>query len=105
MPGLSAEHSGGGVNWLLPQTSGKWANKDTWGTLPKVTTTCGTHIVDIRSDAIEVDLKAEILSMLKPAKGTKKLPTLLLYDDAGLQLFEKVRVVYIGYHLMLINYR
>jgi hypothetical protein len=47
-------------------------------------------IIDIRCDAIEMDLKAEILSMLKPEKGPRKLPTLLLYDEKGLQIFEKV---------------
>jgi len=47
-------------------------------------------VIDIRSDAIEMDLKVEILSMLKPAKGPRKMPTLLLYDEKGLQIFEKV---------------
>jgi hypothetical protein len=47
-------------------------------------------IIDIRGDAMEMDLGAEILSMLKPEKGPKRLPTLLLYDEKGLQLFEEV---------------
>ncbi len=51
------------------------------------------HIIDIRRDAIEIDLKKEILSSLKPAKGPKTMPTLLLYDEKGLQLFEEVTVI------------
>ena len=36
-------------------------------------------------------MKKEILSGLNPKHGTKKtLPTLLLYDDAGLRLFEEI---------------
>lgn len=51
-----------------------------------------THldIIDIRQDAIEFDLKDEILSLLKPVKGPKQLPTLLLYNEKGLQIFEEV---------------
>lgn len=48
-------------------------------------------ILDIRGDAIEIDLKAEILSSLRPEIGLKNLPTLLLYDEKGLQIFEEVR--------------
>lgn len=46
-------------------------------------------IIDIRGDSNELDLKKEILSGLKPQRGPKTLPTLLLYDEKGLQLFEK----------------
>lgn len=49
-------------------------------------------IIDIRREAVEIDLKLEITSLLKPEKGPKKLPTLLLYDEQGLQMFEKVGV-------------
>jgi hypothetical protein len=62
------------------------------------TITSDIDIIDIRSDTIEMDLKVEILSMLKPAKGPKKLPTLLLYDEQGLQIFEKVGI-YDFYHI------
>lgn len=62
------------------------------------TITSDIDIIDIRSDAIEMDLKVEILSMLKPAKGPKKMPTLLLYDEKGLQIFEKVGI-YDIYHI------
>lgn len=47
------------------------------------------NIIDIRRDGIEVDLKKEILSSLKPKHGPKTMPTLLLYDERGLQIFEK----------------
>jgi hypothetical protein len=47
-------------------------------------------IIDIRHDAVEINLKDEILNSLRPKSGPKKLPTLLLYDERGLQLFEEV---------------
>ncbi len=48
-------------------------------------------IIDIRHDAVEINLKEEILSSLKVAPGQRSLPTLLLYDERGLQIFEEVR--------------
>jgi hypothetical protein len=51
-------------------------------------------IIDIRHDAVEMNLKEEILKSLKPQSGPKTLPTLLLYDERGLQLFEKVCLKY-----------
>lgn len=62
------------------------------------TITSDIDIIDIRSDAIEMDLKVEILSMLKPTKGPREMPTLLLYDEKGLQIFEKVGI-YEFYHI------
>jgi hypothetical protein len=47
-------------------------------------------IIDIRHNAVEMSLKDEIVKSLKPQEGPKKLPTLLLYDERGLQLFEEV---------------
>ncbi|KAB2579379.1 Ergothioneine biosynthesis protein 1 [Lasiodiplodia theobromae] len=48
-------------------------------------------IIDIRRDAGEVSLAAAISEGLRPAPGCEKtLPTLLLYDEAGLRLFEKI---------------
>jgi hypothetical protein len=47
-------------------------------------------IIDIRHDAVEINLKEEILNSLRPQSGPKRLPTLLLYDERGLQLFEEV---------------
>jgi uncharacterized SAM-dependent methyltransferase len=48
-------------------------------------------ILDIRHAAVEINLKAEVLSQFHTRDGPRKLPTLLLYDERGLQLFEKVR--------------
>jgi uncharacterized SAM-dependent methyltransferase len=48
------------------------------------------RIVDVRQSLVEANLKHDIVSMLNPAKGPRKLPTLLLYNDEGLQLFEDV---------------
>lgn len=47
-------------------------------------------IIDIRHDVVEMNLKEEILSSLSPKKGPKTMPTLLLYDESGLQIFEGV---------------
>ncbi len=49
------------------------------------------QIIDIRSDTAYISLKQGILSGLHPADGGEKtLPTLLLYDDKGLRLFEEI---------------
>lgn len=51
----------------------------------------GPSIIDIRSDTAGIELKQEILNGLKPSDGKEKtLPTLLLYDEQGLKLFEKI---------------
>ena len=47
-------------------------------------------IIDIRHDGVEVNLRDEILGSLKLQTGLKTMPTLLLYDERGLQLFEEV---------------
>lgn len=52
--------------------------------------TAEIDIIDIRHDAVETNLKEEILRSLRTRYGPKTLPTLLLYDERGLQLFEKV---------------
>ncbi|TVY15608.1 Ergothioneine biosynthesis protein 1 [Lachnellula arida] len=52
--------------------------------------TASFDIIDIRHDAVEMNLKDEILGCLKPLSGPKQLPTLLLYDERGLQLFEEI---------------
>lgn len=51
----------------------------------------GLDIIDIRHAAVEINLKTEVLAQFRAADGPRKLPTLLLYDERGLQLFEKVR--------------
>ncbi|KAF3767773.1 hypothetical protein M406DRAFT_288979 [Cryphonectria parasitica EP155] len=47
-------------------------------------------ILDIRSAAVETNLKDEIHTLLKPKDGPRKLPTLLLYNERGLQIFEQI---------------
>lgn len=47
-------------------------------------------IIDIRGDQTEIDLKNEVTTLLNPEQGQRQLPTLLLYDTKGLQLFEDV---------------
>lgn len=51
-----------------------------------------TRIIDIRSERAEpISLIDEIKKGLRPAEGKeKKLPTLLLYDETGLKLFEDI---------------
>ena len=49
------------------------------------------QIIDIRSDAASIKLKQHVLNGLNPKNGEDKtLPTLLLYDDSGLRLFERI---------------
>lgn len=48
-------------------------------------------IIDIRQAAVEINLKEEIHKLFRPEEGPRKLPTLLVYDEKGLQLFEQVR--------------
>jgi L-histidine Nalpha-methyltransferase / hercynylcysteine S-oxide synthase len=51
----------------------------------------GTHIIDIRHDTANFDILNGIKQGLRPTEGGEKtLPTLLLYDEAGLRLFEKI---------------
>jgi hypothetical protein len=47
-------------------------------------------IIDIQNARAEINLKDEILSQMNPEEGPRTLPTLLLYDEKGLQLFEDV---------------
>lgn len=49
-------------------------------------------IIDVQNARVEINLKDEILSQMSPEQGPRTLPTLLLYDEKGLQLFEDVRV-------------
>lgn len=48
----------------------------------------GLDILDIRGDMPEMDLKEQVVSMLK--QNPRMLPTMLVYNDKGLQLFEEV---------------
>ena len=48
-------------------------------------------ILDIRSGLLDTDMVDAIKTMLRPGEGQiKSLPTLLLYDERGLQLFEDI---------------
>ncbi|KAI1081723.1 C-type lectin protein [Whalleya microplaca] len=47
-------------------------------------------IIDIRQAAVEINLKEEIHHQIRPQEGPRRLPTLLLYDERGLQLFEEI---------------
>lgn len=47
-------------------------------------------IIDIRQATVESSLKEDIESLFRPQEGPRKLPTLLLYDEKGLQLFEEI---------------
>lgn len=50
-----------------------------------------TEIIDIRVGSTDFDMVADIRKGLKPEDGGEKcMPTLLLYDEAGLRLFEKI---------------
>ena len=50
-------------------------------------------IIDIRGEHVEINLKEEVISMFNPENGPRMLPTLLLYNEKGLQLFEDVCVI------------
>ena len=48
-------------------------------------------ITDIRRDRLETSLIEEIIVKLDPSGGgERQLPTLLLYDEQGLKLFEDI---------------
>jgi L-histidine Nalpha-methyltransferase / hercynylcysteine S-oxide synthase len=50
-----------------------------------------TEIIDIRVGGTDSDILQDIKLGLRPKNGQEKtLPTLLLYDEAGLRLFEKI---------------
>ena len=50
-----------------------------------------TSILDIRQRDFALSIVDEIRDMLSPAKGQeKRLPTLLLYNERGLRLFEDI---------------
>ncbi|CAP70273.1 uncharacterized protein PODANS_3_3560 [Podospora anserina S mat+] len=59
-------------------------------TKPKLFSHPKVDIIDIRRVEVETNLKADIVSQFCPKEGPRKLPTLLLYDERGLQLFEKI---------------
>ena len=53
--------------------------------------TLSTQIIDIRPGPTEFDILQDIRNGLRPEHGGEKtLPTMLLYDEAGLRLFEDI---------------
>ncbi|KAF2103583.1 hypothetical protein NA57DRAFT_33375 [Rhizodiscina lignyota] len=53
--------------------------------------TKATDIIDIRREVVGISVLDELRRGLRVAPGVeKRLPTLLLYDEPGLQLFEKI---------------
>lgn len=47
-------------------------------------------IIDIRNEKTVSNLKDDVASISEIKNGSRQLPTLLLYDKLGLQLFERV---------------
>lgn len=89
MPAVTVDHDSTQSHGPKCQSPGRLQNNVDLRSNSGKKTASNINIIDIRCDTI--DLEHEILSMLKPAKGPRKLPTLLLYDEKGLQIFEKVR--------------
>ena len=51
----------------------------------------GVSIIDIHQEGFGISLVDDIREKLRPAKGReKRLPTLLLYDERGLKIFEDI---------------
>lgn len=58
---------------------------------PNPTARAAAAILDIRREELKDTLRDDIRKLLKPENGEEKqLPTLLLYDERGLKLFEKI---------------
>ena len=58
-----------------------------------------TEIVHLHSDAGGNDISGEIISgLLRPA-GEKRLPTMLLYDEHGLRLYDDITTKAPEYYL------
>ncbi|KAK6544139.1 hypothetical protein TWF694_000846 [Orbilia ellipsospora] len=53
-------------------------------------TQAAVKIIDIRSSHVEYQLNEDIISGLQKDYGEKTLPTMLLYDEAGLKIFEEI---------------
>ena len=50
-----------------------------------------TNIIDIRRQHTEISVHDELLQQLRAPEGVEKtMPTLLLYDEIGLKLFEEI---------------
>lgn len=71
--------------WFIPQSKLEKGTSKSAGQQPNV------DIIDIRQASVEINIKEEIHKLIRPQEGPRRLPTLLLYDEKGLQLFEEVR--------------
>ncbi|KAK6065870.1 duf323 domain protein [Seiridium cupressi] len=60
------------------------------GTTRSSKSNASIDIIDIRQAAVELNLKEEIHHLLRPQEGPRRMPTLLLYNEKGLQLFEQI---------------
>ena len=60
---------------------------------PQAASKSSLDIIDIRRAAVETNLKEEIISLFHPKEGPRQLPTLLLYNERGLQLFEEACLI------------
>lgn len=49
------------------------------------------RLKDIRRNLVDASLRDDILTTFKPGTSNMQLPTLILYDEPGLRLFEEVR--------------
>jgi len=78
------------LNGDTGHTDAKAFYRDKIGALRNAANVSKIDIIDIRHDAVEINLKGQILTSLRPEVGPKTMPTLLLYDERGLQLFEEV---------------
>ncbi|KAF2268735.1 hypothetical protein CC78DRAFT_529723 [Lojkania enalia] len=79
--------------YIDPTSPGKSAASSSHDSVPvKIMMAIGaTQIIDIRTGPTDSDIAQEIRNGLRPKDGGEKtLPTLLLYDEAGLRLFEKI---------------
>jgi uncharacterized SAM-dependent methyltransferase len=58
---------------------------------PSATYEGNVSILDIRREEIESSILSEMKDMLRSAAGKeKRMPTMLLYDEQGLKLFEEI---------------
>jgi hypothetical protein len=75
----------------VPEGQGHFRCKAAKQDAPSLVSPSAVDIIDVRRAFVHVSLKEEVLSSFNPTRGPRKLPTLLLYNERGLQLFEDVR--------------
>lgn len=47
-------------------------------------------IIDIRRSFVEINMKEELLKCLQKDEGKREISSMILYNETGLKLFEKV---------------